>query len=338
MAASSERYSIYGLCIETDYRFCTPLGHDRGIRDDVVRFTYRGPVRERELRRAERIWLSAERNRYGESGVQLYSAGARYIMRFPRVADFIISSETIECELFDRRFRYMVEICLFGHVLAYFLELAGITVVHSGAVVVDDRAVLLVGDHGSGKSTLVASLVGSGFPLLSDDIAAVETAPGAIICNAGPPRLKLNTEQLDRFVGSGEGFRDVHPAFDKRSVPVDALGDYHADSVPVASIYLLHRETNYEQHDSGVSIGASPVSLCRLSPGAALVELVQHSFLAELLDASVSREGRLRRLARIAAQVPVKRVRFTSGYDHLARVGEAIIGDFRVGRTPSRTP
>ncbi len=336
MAAFTERYSTYGLCIETDYPFCTPLGHDRGIRDEVVRFTCRGPVRERELGRAERVWLSTERNCFGESAVQLYSIGARYVMRFPRVADFIISSETIECELFDRRFRYMVEIYLFGHVLACFLELAGITVVHSGAVVVDDRAVLLVGNHGSGKSTLVASLVGSGFPLLSDDIAAVETAPGAVICNAGPPRMKLNTEQLDRFVGSGEGFRDVHPAFDKRSVPVDVLGDYHAGSLPVASIYLLHRETGYEQHDSGVSTRASPVSLCRLSPGAALVELVHHSFLAELLDASASREDRLRRLGRIAAEVPVKRARFKSGYDRLARVGEAIIADSRVGRTVSR--
>ncbi len=347
MSTRAQRYRVYGLTVETEFRFRTPMIRSSSMRATggaarQVRFSVREPKRQRVLSSASLIYAGSEKNRFDESVVQLYAAGDLQLMRFPRIADFAISRGEIVCELHDPQFEYMIEICLLGHVFAYYLELYGCAALHAGAVALEEHAVLFVADRGTGKSTLVASLLQIGCSLIADDIAALDASEGTVRCRPGYPQMKLTAEQLSRDLGTASEFPRVHPDFDKLSVPVEALGRFCETTLPVGCIYVLERVEKEPvkpapgtpagrtlQTSPGASSGVCSFNL--LSPGEALVNLVRHSFLAELLeqraDGDGLRERRLRRLGSIVQAVPVKRLRVASGLEMLAGVQAAVRDD-----------
>jgi hypothetical protein len=53
---------------------------------------------------------------------------------------------------------------------------AGRSTLHAGGFVVDGGAVLVLGEKGTGKSTLVAAAAAAGLPVVSDDLAVLEDA------------------------------------------------------------------------------------------------------------------------------------------------------------------
>lgn len=296
----------------------------------------------REPSAQDGLYRSSEKNRFGESVVQIYATATGVLMRFPRVADFRLSPGEISCRLMDPDLGFMVDVCLLGHVMAYYLELSGVAAIHAGAVACGGRAVLFAADRTGGKSTLVASMVEAGFPLLADDIAALDPRDGAVTCRHAFPQLKLTDEQARRFAGSAEGFDRVHPSFAKLSVPADRVGGVVTGSLPVARLYLLERCAldGEAEHDAAVSV--KPVA-----PGEALVQLVRHSFLAELLAGHADwrglagggwcgpsgegggslRTARFYRLAGIVRAVEVKRLCYPSGYQHLPDIHAAVLAD-----------
>jgi hypothetical protein len=81
-----------------------------------------------------------------------------------------------------RAFRFIGFIAL-THLLAQ----KGKQVLHAGAVVVDGQAILIFGDTGTGKSTLVFSALQLGWLALSDDMVAVHRHDG-LVHAAGLPR------------------------------------------------------------------------------------------------------------------------------------------------------
>ena len=58
--------------------------------------------------------------------------------------------------------------------LSFSLLSLGYEPLHATAVVVDGEAVAFLGDCGYGKSTLGAAFLARGFPLLTDDVLALE--------------------------------------------------------------------------------------------------------------------------------------------------------------------
>ncbi|GGX80251.1 hypothetical protein GCM10007160_04690 [Litchfieldella qijiaojingensis] len=335
VSVKPHRYRVFGLCLETDYRFRTPMTAAPPEDDTQLLFTCLLVLHSRRLSAAECLYLSPSKNLYGESAVQIYATQSCFIMRFPRVADFVLNPGEITCELFDPECDYLVEVCLLGHVLAYYLELIGVAAMHAGAVAVGERAVLFVANRTGGKSTLVASMVAAGCPLLADDIAALEVQNDVVVCRHGFPQLKLTPEQAIRFAGHSDGFPLVHPAFSKLNVPAEKVGAVSTVSLPLTCVYLLQRS------DRSAEIQITPVSA-----GEALIQLIRHAFLAEALGGHGSWSGfagdeigdngvnggglsasRFYHLAEIAQGVSVKRLRYPSGYDQLPQVHAAIFAD-----------
>lgn len=68
-------------------------------------------------------------------------------------------------------------------------------IVHSAVIAKDDRAVILPGDPGAGKSTLCAALVGRGWRLLSDEMALID--PEAERITPVPRPIGLKNESID---------------------------------------------------------------------------------------------------------------------------------------------
>lgn len=331
------RHVLFGFCLETDYRFRTPMTPAPPGRAHDLQFQLVQVAEPQTFEPVTCLFQSAEKNRFGESSVQGYALPTGIVMRFPRIADFWLCPGKIHCELHDPSLEFMVEICLLGHVMAYYLELSGLAALHAGAVVHGEKAVLFAADRTGGKSTMVASLVKEGFPLLADDISALTAHEGTVYCRHGFPQMKLTPEQVERFVGDFDDFPLVHPSFAKLSVPASRVGEVQSTTLPVACIYLLER--GLPGKPAG---GAERVRIEPVAAGEAMIQLVRHAFLVQLLDAhahcrllgqahSSAKQGlkasRFHLLARITQSVPVKRLCYPSGYEYLPAVHRAIEAD-----------
>ena len=310
------RFRLFGVETLADWSLATPMAEASLAEGVELTFSCRNA--EAQCVTADALYLSPSLNASGEPVVQLFEvSSSTWLMRFPGIADFTLRQGEIECRLVDPALAYMIDVLLLGHVMACYLEQQDVLALHAGALVVGDRAVLLAGDKGAGKSSMVTSMVTAGFSLMSDDIAAVEESDGQVLCRSAFPQVKLTPEQLERFTkGSVKLYPRFHPGFTKLSVPVSDLGGFDPGPRPVGVIYLLERG------------GENPI-IETLPPARAVAELAHHSFLGHILEATPIQRKRFDHLVRVARAVPVKRLSYPDGFHHLADVHAAIERDLR---------
>ncbi|MBD3896188.1 hypothetical protein IEI94_10030 [Halomonas sp. ML-15] len=309
------RFRLFGYETLSDSELSTPMAN--ASQDTAAELVFTCREAEPLAATGKTLYLSPSLNAQGEPAVQLFEIhAATWLMRFPQVADFIMCQGEIECRLADASLAYMVDVLLLGHVMACYLEQQGVIALHAGALAVGGRAVLVLGHKGAGKSSMVTSMVTSGFPLIADDIAAIEVQENGVTCRSAFPQVKLTPEQLQRFAkGNNKPYPRFHPGFTKLSVPVDDLGCFHPDTLPVGAIYLLARG------------GGEPPSIETLPPARAVAELAKLSFLNHLLEAMPIQRERFNHLVRVARAVPVRLLRYPDGFDRLGDVHAAIVRD-----------
>lgn len=224
----------------------------------------------------------------------------------------------------------VTELRLLGPVLAFWLERSGVPVLHASAVTVAGRAVALLAGSRGGKSSLAAALLDHGHPLLTDDVLAVRGT------RAQPsyPQMRFEPEDAVRRL-AGEGGPDAaarlpraHPDFAKLRVPVggaQGFGRFDPEPRPLARIYLPERRPWSGADGERVTI--EPVSLEPVRGREAVLALVAGSFLPRLVEAMGWAGRRLDLLTRLADAVPVRRISFPEGLEHLPEVAERLAED-----------
>ena len=311
-------YRLYGLTVGSAFPFRYYLEPSRETPD--LRFVYHGVASETDPPGSE-VAVGGFGGESGRTVMRLFRNGGLETVVFPGIAAFECSADVINAYAFIEGIEYLVEICLVGNVMAYWLERRGICALHASAVMVDERAVAFIAGTSRGKTTTACGFVAAGHPLLTDDILPAETGPGGVTVRPAFPQMKLLPEQLGILRGDPGRFEKVHPLFEKLMVPIgNGIGCYHSRSVPFGCIYLLDRDED----------GGGP-SVLPVNRGEALMELVRHSFAAELIDAVDRGPRRLERLAAVARAVPMRRLRIPSGYGRLEDVRLLVLDDMRGG-------
>jgi hypothetical protein len=324
-------HRLYGLTLASDFAFANHLSCGRGPADLTFACIRSAPLSD-AIERAEPVYASPPYPEGGESEIFLYRLGACWVVRFTGISDFYLWPERILCHPQDapkypglRRnpeyHRMVVEVQLLGIVLACWLEWQGIPALHASAVVVDDRAVAFLSTGGGGKSSSAVALMQAGNPLLADDIVPVEWTGEAFVGRPGYPQMRMWPEQAEHFLGHYESLEIVYPGYTKRRVPVEenGLGPFCAASRPLACLYLPERR---EVADWGVRTEITPVPRRE-----ALMALIAHSFVPHLVEAMGLQPRRLGFFAEMTSRVPVRRIVYPSGLDHLPRVRRAILND-----------
>jgi hypothetical protein len=240
------------------------------------------------------------------------------VFRFSEVVDFFVMADGIAYQLHDVAYAHMVELHLLGFVLSYWLERSGRPALHASAVVVDGQAIGFLSNHGGGKTSLAATLVRLGYPLLSDDIVALTLSDGSPLAHPGYPQMRMWPEQARHFVGHDD-LELVHPGLTKRRVPVgsDGLGAFDGTSRPLAALYLPQRRDGGE------------VAFETMPAGPALFELVRHTFLIGIVEGAGLAAARFAALGAVVGRVPLRIVRYPNGLDLLPTVAERIADDAR---------
>lgn len=153
-------------------------------------------------------------------------------------------------------------------------------VLHAGAVVVDGRAVALCGRSGSGKTTLTAALGAAGYPMLADEVCALDDDD--VVQPYGKP-LALRPPSI---VALGQG------------LPPRAVTRFEEDETFVALSSLAGGVGSAVPLDVVVFPEYAPDEPCTvepMSPGECLVELIHHTLASRCTQVETFEQ--LRRIA-----------------------------------------
>ena len=91
--------------------------------------------------------------------------------------------------------------CFFSTVAALILAWRGAVPIHGSTVMIDNRAIMICGASGAGKSTFAAALVTQGARLVADDLSVITHSPsGGFLVQPGRPTLRLHPETARYFV------------------------------------------------------------------------------------------------------------------------------------------
>jgi hypothetical protein len=242
----------------------------------------------------------------------------RTVVRITGAMDFHCWPDRIVCHLLDERHRYLLEVALFGMIMALWLELRGTVTLHASTVVVGGQAAAFSSRRGGGKTTTAAACVDAGHPLLSDDLLALEEAGAVFTAQSGFPQFRMWPDQAVHFIGSNAGLERFHPDHDKRRVNVgDGFGTFSSEAAQLGAVYLPERSDDAD----------AQVTITRLRPREAALALVRLSFLPREVVRFGLQKRRLAFFARLIAVVPVSRIVIPAGLEQLPRAVAAVEAD-----------
>jgi hypothetical protein len=298
-------HRLFGLTLGSEVSFANRFGEGGGPPADLV-FSY-GPPGAALPDEASCL--------YHGTNLHLFHAPDREVLRVTHVADFHLWPDRIVAHPAIAAAGSLIEIHLLGTVFSYWLERRGLVTLHASAVEVKGRAAVFSSTHGGGKTGLAAALLQAGHSLLSDDLLPVEESEGTFLGRPGYPQMRMWPDEATWFLGSHEHLPVVHPELSKRRVPIGSggLGTFHGSPLPLACIYILERGTEGEVLD-----------IHEVSPRDALIELLRQSFTPRLVEAAGLQPARFHQLSNLVLQIPVKRLRYPSGFDRLPEVAEAV--------------
>ena len=228
----------------------------------------------------------------------------------------------IDCYLRDPALLPLVEPYLLNQLFPFWLELYGIPCLHTSSILISGQMVAFLAHSGSGKSSLAAACLQAGAALLTDDILPVEALDGKFVGRSGLPQINLWPDQAAFFIGENDPSGEPVSTTAKKRYPITAFknGSFCEESQPLACLYIPER---YEPVDGETKIEITPVPAVE-----AVIELLRYSFIPAFICEEMGWQGRrMEFFARLVEQVPVRRLRYPSGFEYLPAVVEAVMRD-----------
>ncbi len=213
---------------------------------------------------------------------------------------------------------------LLGPVLGLVLRLRGVTCLHASAVVVDGKAIALVGASGAGKSTTAAAFAKAGYKALSDDIVALDERSGDFWVRPAYPRIRLWEDSVAALFGAEDALPLLTPTWDKRYLDLlNGSQRFQAEPLPLAAIYLLD-ERSAESNAPFVEA---------LPDNQKVMTLVANTYANYLLDKSM-RAAEFASLGRLCRQIPIRKVTPHADAKFLPELCRVIVEDFHAQFSP----
>ena len=211
---------------------------------------------------------------------------------------------------------------LLGPIMGVVLRLRGITCLHASAVAIDGLAVGLVGVSGAGKSTTAAAFARLGYPVLTEDVLALEDCVDHFKVRPSYPRVRLWPQSVAGLFGASDALPRMTPNWEKRFMDLRASGyRFQSEPLPLAAIYFLGPRVS--------GPGDTQVNFER--PAKALLALVSDSYGTNFLD-KFQRAKEFEVLSRLVEDLPLRHVTAMDDFSRINDLCNAVVQDFRVGR------
>lgn len=127
---------------------------------------------------------------------------------------------------------------LLGTVMAVAIQQRGTPTLHGSGMLIDDAAIIFLGQKGEGKSTIAGFLQKQGNAIISDDVCAIDMQDKEKpIISPSFSNLKLWPDAMHYLDYQIEQFERVHPALEKRNICLNTGFSYSRS--PVAAMIVL---------------------------------------------------------------------------------------------------
>lgn len=249
-----------------------------------------------------------------------YRSGESYLLRFPGLADFSLSSDGLRIEGWpapgtsDATLQHLY----LNQVLPLALNRQGKLVVHGSAVEIDGAGVAFIGQSGRGKSTLAASFASSGFRLLADDGLLLEPADGDYWIRPSHPSIRL-WEDSEEALALESAHKAPPVQFTAKTRFLAGAGIAFCDQPRrLRRAYFLgeggHGDPTFE----------------RVNSASALIELVKHSFLLDPEERGAM-AAHFDELSGLANRPIFHRLDYPRRFENLPQTRQAIIEHINEG-------
>lgn len=208
-----------------------------------------------------------------------------------------------------------------GPVMGCLLRVRRVTCLHAGVFSIGEAAVAVIGSKQAGKSTTIAAFARDGYPVLTDDIAALKEQAGTCFVQPGYPRMRLWPDAVETVSGLTPGLLNrVEVISDKRYLdltPDQTASEWRFQTKPqpLAAVYVLAYD------ESAPNCTVHP-----LSPREGLMALVGNTYADYLLD-ETGRRCDLDRLSDLAGRIPIKSLQRPVGLHHLPGLSRVVLDD-----------
>lgn len=212
-------YKIYGLTVRCTFQIPEAVKTAEVSQPDV--FVEMGTPPEEELEAAKEGKIC----RLGEKTAWFYLKG--YGMFYVENGNHImVWRETSKLTDLSRN-SYLI-----GTTFGLLMFQRGILPVHSGAVALDGKCIVVVGDSGAGKSTNCVKLREKGCTFVTDDVSAVSIQDGKVMVEPSFPQQKLCR---DAAVRQGYALEElIYIDEDRDKYAVRLKDGYEKEALPMA--------------------------------------------------------------------------------------------------------
>ena len=210
---------------------------------------------------------------------------------------------------------------LLGPILGFVLRLRGVTCLHASAVVIQNQAVVFVGEAGAGKSTTAAAFAQRSYPVSSDDVVALVDHGDAFLVQPAYPRIRLWNSSVEALYGAPDALPRLvptHPTWDKRYLDLTQPGyQFQSEPLPLGAIYLLGNRS-----DRPEAPWLEPVANQEQ-----LLTLITNTYTNYLLNKS-QRAQEFEVLSRLVKHIPIRRIIPHQDSTRLDKLLDTVLKDF----------
>ncbi|MEZ4701070.1 MAG: hypothetical protein R2834_12110 [Rhodothermales bacterium] len=193
------------------------------------------------------------------------------------------------------------------------LHQRGTLTLHGSAVALAGGAVGFVGWKGAGKSTATSALFARGYPLVTDDVMAIDTAPATPRVMPGVPSMKLWPESVQAALDEDPATLPALFATTEKRIR-DVADRFVTSPRPLRRIYVLE-------------YGGDAPAIQPLAPAEALIALVSQSYALRFLGNRGADGTHFRHCQRLASQGLVARLTRPRNLNLLDAMADAIEDD-----------
>jgi len=309
-AACVHRYLVYGIVVESEFRLNSVDDVCETSAEASIRISLASPDSFRRRARG----LPADPDDWIQHAV--LPDGGVY-MKLEGMFETLVSADgrAIACARLGDADARSFEANLLNFALSAALTLRGEEPLHATVLDVDGAALGLLGDSGTGKSTLAAALIGQGAQLITDDMLRLTFADGVAFAHHGPHRLKLFDEPARRLLPRAMSCGHFNALSGKLMMEPGARAPARHQPRPLSALFWLGEPQARPTSDD--------VSATRLA-GTALIRVLTAS-TGNSRNHTPDRLARQLRFAeRVAQSTPVYALCYARRYALLDRVVERI--------------
>ena len=240
------------------------------------------------------------------------------LIRFPGFADFRVQNDANEIYCIPSPgIPQETTIHLFlDQVFPCLLSGGNQLLLHAASVVVDSKAIVFIGETGSGKSTLTSNFGRAGFKLLTDDGLLVIEEAGSFWGVPSYPSLRLWPESLPELFAEQPSSTDVaHYSAKQRISAGQAAVSFASERMPLSRVYLLRPQ------EDDVAV---PVSVSTIPPQQAFSECFNSIFRLDVKNHSQIKD-QFNMTARLIETTPVFAISFPHNFSLLPSVRTCIL-------------